>query len=62
MKEFILDVNVETDASKANCPNYLFEDLRAPNKVRLVIGGSKLNDEVRKNRRILSDVSAYGSK
>lgn len=57
MKEFILDVNVEVDLSKPNCPAHLFKDLRSPNKVKLVIGGGKYRKEVARNKKLLGLIS-----
>lgn len=54
MKEFILDVNFTFKAEKEGYPKYLVDDLHSKTTaVGLVRGGTKYEDEVRRNLKLV---------
>lgn len=54
MKELILDVNIEVKPTSEGYPKYFFDDLSKPNRIKLVIGGTKYKSELRKKPSLVS--------
>jgi len=59
MLEFILDVNVDCKPKSEGYPKYLFDDLRSAKRVRLVLGGTKYRDEVKKKKGMVELFSEF---
>ncbi|WP_133260484.1 hypothetical protein [Rhodovulum sp. BSW8] len=52
MPEYILDTCVDIDPAHENYPEYFFKDLLSNARVKLVIGGTKAYDEIKRKTKL----------